>query len=155
MIPADQLGTPFSILHDGEIQSCSQKAGHLALEVGIRYLAQQIAPHFSKFTVEIDRFSDPTFTTWPLNADTPAQVIVSERQIFGPKLKILEGSASDGRIEVICNQPDPAYGYCGGELRFGASSARVRDEAGRSYGLEELQEIATRYWDEWSAKTKG
>lgn len=144
----------FSIFHDGVIGSCALNGDELTLDIAIRYLAERVKPGFRTFRVRLFGVSNVRFSTWPDDLQSAPVVLTDIQQIFEPDLDILEGNANGDEIEIVCNQPSPAFSYCGGELRFRCLCAEVTDESGKYYSIEELSALCEGYWDDWSRRNQ-
>ena len=73
-------------------------------------------------------------------------------QIFNPELEILGAEIEGDVLNVACNQSSVDIDYCGGNLLLRAESAIVADKGGKSYSIEELQELCRSYCDDWKNK---
>lgn len=150
---SSNIGAIFSIFHDGVITHHVSKAGKLALEIEIQYLAERISSDFSKFHVLFENVENIRFTTWPRDLKSEPELMTEPNIIFSPELDILEGKTKDNQIQVICIQESLEYEYCGGELYFSATTATVTDENGKPYSMDELDALCKGYWNEWASKT--
>jgi hypothetical protein len=144
----------FSIFHDGSISHANMVNGNLKLEVEIRYLAERINPLFKKFILCLSDIRGVRFSTWPSNSEMQPSAIIDTALIFRTELKILEGDAIGGAIQVICSVSSKDCDYSGGELYFQADFAHVTDETGRPYSFSELCSLSSDYWEEWSSRNK-
>jgi hypothetical protein len=152
IVGMEAVAQVFSIFHDGVIERAHGERSDLVLSVEIEYLAGRLAPPMRTFTVRLRAVEALDFTTWPNDATAAPVVLKDVDAIFSPELDILSGEVVDGRVHVSCNQAEPGYAYCGGDLRFRAAAAEVFDERGAAYSLERLAELARGYWDDWSAR---
>ncbi len=142
----------FNIFHDGEITKHKLHNNCLSLEIEIEYLANLVDKNFTKFFVELDDVKDISFYPWlhDMSNKQKQKSLTDVDKIFRAKLEILESNIKDSKIEIILNQHDLELEYCGGELYFKSSSARVYDENGKLYGIEELGELCDRYWNKFA-----
>jgi hypothetical protein len=143
----------FSVFHDGEIMSHQSQAGDLRLRLDVEYLAKRIQPTFQCFEIELLGVKNLEFTTWPEDEQAPRQLHKPE-EIFIPRLEVLSGETEGSTVRVVCNQPASRVGWSGGDLRFEVRGARVRDEAGLEWSIENLKSLAEAYWAEWSERGK-
>ena len=150
--PSD-IADLFSIFHDGEIVSHVLDGRDLRLRIDVEYLAKRIRPTFQCFDVDLIGIADIEFTTWPKQENEPASHLRVPEKIFTPRLEVLSGETEGRLIRVVCNHPG-RLSYSGGDLRFPATAAHVRDEAGREWSLEELKSLAEAYWTEFSERGK-
>ena len=144
----------FSIFHDGIVSRYEVEGADLLLTVEISYLAERVAPTYTKFFVRLAGTAELRFSTWPSDLESEPQQIVEAGEIFHPDLDILESSVKNEHIEVACNQTSEEYDYCGGTLSFRADTATVTDEAGKAYSVEELDQLCKAYWDDWARKNQ-
>jgi hypothetical protein len=144
----------FSIFHDGGISDAKLNHGVLELKVEISYLAQAINPSYSAFELSIEGVSNLRFSTWQNDPNEKPQVLNNPAEIFLPELEILEGNIKGHEVEVVCNQTDPAFSYCGGELLFSAVGVQVKDQGGSVCSIDDLREICKNYWAAFSNKSK-
>lgn len=150
----ENISYVFSIFHDGGIVHCHDENGSLLLKIEIQYLAERINPDFRKFSVLLENVKGVYFSTWPSDLKSEPEVLKDVTSIFKPELEILEGNFKEGQIQVVCNQHSPEFDYCGGELYLSATSAKVTDEDGKSYSLDELDTLCKGYWEEWANRNK-
>jgi hypothetical protein len=145
----------FSVFHDGEIVSHLPNGYDLRLRIDVEYLAKRIQPTFKYFDIDLLGLANVEFTTWPLQEAEPPRQLHNFDEIFTPRLEVLSGEVDGSLIRVVCNQPSARLGYSGGDLRFSAQAAIVRDEAGAECSIDQLKSIAESYWCEFSERTKG
>jgi len=143
----------FSVFHDGEIVSHEAQGSDLRLRLDVEYLARRIQPTFKFFEIDVIGVEHLDFTTWP-NDDVPPSHLHTPAEIFQPRLEVLSGETEGAVVRVVCNQPGARVGYCGGDLRFRTRGAKVRDESGVEWSLEDLKSLAEAYWAEWSERGK-
>ncbi len=149
---ADAVSKIFSLFHDGVIAAHAMDQGNLELVVDISYLAQRLHPGYRSFRVSLFGVQDLRFTTWPKETAALPATLHALPDIFELELDILSGESEGNLVKVICNQPAALSSHCGGELYFSAAGAIVTDEAGKTYSLDQLHELAQAYWDEWSSR---
>jgi hypothetical protein len=147
--PVD-IAEVFGIFHDGQITHFEQRDGALLLGVNIRYLAERVAPTYRGFLVKLHGVRGVSFEPWPNDAGCSLAIITECKAIFEPVLDILDGQVVAGSIQITCNQADPKYPYCGGELKFCSAGVEVFDESSASHSLEDLRDLAAAYWEAWS-----
>ncbi|MCV6637139.1 hypothetical protein [Candidatus Albibeggiatoa sp. nov. NOAA] len=148
----EDISDIFSIFHDGIIVENHFKNNILILSVEIEYLAERIHSTFTQFEVTLYGFNNVAFSTWPARPEAKPEKLTNIQTILMSELLILESNLiKDNRIEVICfcNQPSDEYDYGGGELSFTVDSAEVKDEAGKFYTIDELDELCKSYWNRW------
>jgi hypothetical protein len=150
----ENISAVFSIFHDGEIAQCVLKSNSLWMEVEIEYLAKRINKNYKAFVVRLHEVDQVRFSPWSNAANKSIEILADPKIIFEQDLEILGSSFRDGEIRIVCNQYSQNYDYIGGELYLRAESAEVNDEAGKSYSLEELDELCKGYWDDWANKRK-
>ncbi len=150
----ENISDLFCAFHDGELTNVVQLDKTIQCDVEIKYLAEQISPNFSKFHIVLENVDSLRFTTWPSNFEEKSRVLCVSDEIFKPDLDILEGNIVDSTVQVISNQADNDFDYCGGELYFSADYAVVSDESEKVYSLDDLKEISRKYWDEWEEAGK-
>ena len=140
----------FSIFHDGCIIEMAKVSDYYEMKVEIEYLAEIVEPGFSFFRIRFFGATAFEFRTWPHSQEAKSQKLTHVEEIFKPEYEILEANIVESRIQVICNQHSHEYDYGGGELYFVADSLVILDQEEKSYTIEELGQISTRYWENFS-----
>lgn len=137
----------FSIFHDGWISGYSGDMTSLNLKIECTYLAELINLNYSFFYIKLFEVSHLSFQTWPNLIDLPSELIIKPEKIFQAELEILSAHIKDDVVEVICNQYEKTFDYCGGVLRISANRIEVCDEKMNTISLNELSSISDKYWD--------
>ena len=152
MIAGDEnIARIFSIFHDGSI-SYLDGEDTLNLEVDISYLAERIDPSYSKFNLSLYNIQEVKFFPWQDVTGPDRSYISGVSEIFKADLEIFRGEAKDGVVVVSCTEHSGDFPFSGGDLSLRAGSATVKDESGRIYTLEELSQLCSGYWSDWSSK---
>jgi len=149
-----EISDVFSIFHDGIIEECVPAGDDIRMRIEIRYLAMWIRSDYTHFILNLSNVTDVAFRTWPSDLKSEPQDLYDPSVIFSPKLEILESSANDQLVTVVCKQASPDFEYGGGELVFRASAASVADQGGDEVSLDRLDRICKEYWEEWSVKNQ-
>ena len=113
MIRPEDLGTLFTLFHDGVLAGATRDDDTLVLTVDIRYLAQRVHPDHHAFTVRLLDASPVVFFPWGSSPDDRADPIEPADHLLGADLDILEGAVKDGALVVTCSGSVP---YRGGDL---------------------------------------
>ena len=142
------LADTFSIFHDGTITDWSGDRHHLRLTIECEYLAELIDPTFDTFFVELFEIDFLEFEPWPNPADLPVVLKTDLHAIFLAELEILHANEKEnGCVEIVCNQHDSRYDYCGGRLLISCLSVSVTDQLNNPLTIDELDIICNRYWN--------
>ena len=141
----------FNIFHDGGIVHYAQKGCDLELDIEIMYLAERVNADYRTFRLTLEK-TQLVFETWPKDITAKPARVSAYAQIFHPELEILGAEIEGDVLNVACNQSSVDSDYCGGNLLLRAESAIVADEGGKSYSIEELQELCRNYWEDWKNK---
>jgi hypothetical protein len=149
--PSD-IADLFSVFHDGEIVQHAAHGDDLQLRIRVTYLAMRIQPTFTFFDVDVVGVQNVEFTTWPDQEAEALRRMHSLDEIFTPRLQVLSGELEGALVRIVCNQPVARLGYSGGDLRFNARGAIVRDEAGSEWSIDQLKSLAEAYWNEWERR---
>ncbi|EKD26139.1 MAG: hypothetical protein ACD_79C01346G0001 [uncultured bacterium] len=150
----DDIRDIFNILHDGDIIDYEEKEKDLKLRVKISYLTERVREGYSYFTVTLFNYIKIQLETWPNQKGHEPEFYRDLNQIFQANLWILDAEIKEKSIVVSCSQADTAFDYCGGYLAFTSESAKVEDEAGKEYTIEELGNLSEAYWEEWENNNK-
>lgn len=139
----------FSIFHDGVIAEWAGNYQLLTLTIECRYLAERIDPSFRQFTIELSEISTLSFETWPNPFELPVETFVEPWTIFAAPLEILSATIKNDLVEIVCNQHDIRFDYCGGLLRIGCNGIRVFDQHKRELTIPQLDTICNAYWNDF------
>ncbi|MCI5194225.1 MAG: hypothetical protein D3915_14040 [Candidatus Electrothrix sp. AU1_5] len=145
----DNIGGIFNVFHDGNIIEYERTGNDLMLKVEISYLTEKVRDGFSCFTVTLFDCTNIQLETWPNQNGHEAEFFHDFKQIFQANLWILEAEIKNKLIVVSCSQVGTTFDYCGGFLSFRTESAKVIDEVGKEYSINELENLSKSYWDEW------
>lgn len=151
MIRPEDLGTLFTLFHDGVLAGASRDNDDLVLTVDIRYLAQRVHPDHTGFTVRLREAGPAVFFPWASTPEDRADPVEPADHLLGAGLDILEGAVKDGALVVTCSGAAP---HRGGDLVLQAAGAQVTDPSGRSWSLPELSALAKAYWDEFRGRQR-
>jgi hypothetical protein len=138
----------FSIFHDGSIVGMSENNSGIELTVEIIYLANRVKSSYESFSMFLHDAKQVSFDTWPSNNEVESFEIIDIYEIFKPELEILSAELEGNICKVACNQSSKEFEFCGGTLKFMCNKASVKDSGGKEYGIEELGEICSEYWEE-------
>ena len=142
------LADIFSIFHDGTITDWSGDLHHLRLTIECQYLAELIDPTFDTFYVELFEIDYLEFEPWPNPLDLPVIIKTDLHSIFLAELDILNADEKESRyVEIVCNQHDSRYDYCGGRLRVSCQHVSVSDQLNNPLTIDELDILCNRYWN--------
>jgi hypothetical protein len=150
----DDIRDILNIFHDGDVIEYETIENDLKLKIEIPYLTDRVRKGVSYFTVTLFNCTNIQLETWPDQKGGKPTIFHDTKKIFQAKLWILDAEIKKELIVVSCSQADPAFDYCGGFLSFTAESAKVKDEAGKEYTIEELGNLSESYWDEWGSNNK-
>lgn len=150
----DNIRDIFNIFHDGDIVEYERSKNDLKLKVKISYLTERVRECFSYFTVTLFGCTNIQLKTWPNQQGFEPEIFLDLKQIFQAHLWILDAEIKKELIVVSCSQTDTKFDYCGGFLSFSADSAKVNDESGKEYAIEELGNLSEAYWNEWENNNK-
>jgi hypothetical protein len=120
--------------------------------VDCEYLAERIDKSFDKFFVELTRLDELFLSTWPNTFDLPVQTLTELSDIFNAELEILSADVKAGKVIIACNQQDPDFDYCGGNLTISCQTIKVFDHNKNELTIDQFGEICKNKWDEWSKK---
>lgn len=142
----DAISRVFSIFHDGVISRFQRADSSINLTIEIAYLARHIDEHFDRFLLSVEGLTDADFTTRPRDLAATPQRLTKLEEIFKPELEVVSCTISGHRVLLDLNQHAASCEHCGGEFTFAADSMIVTDQAMRSYTLEDLNQLYSRYW---------
>lgn len=139
-----QLAALFNLLHDGFIAAHrAEPGGALTLTVEIAYLAERIAPAYTALAVTLLDASGLRLLPWAMPGDPAPAPIADLGAIFDGQPDILSATQGAGAAAILLRYDGAPER---GDLLIPPTPARVRDEAGRCYALDELAQIAEGYW---------
>jgi hypothetical protein len=151
MTSTQKISNLFSALHDGSISAWAGDRHLLTLTIRCLYLAERIDPSFDHFYVEFYDVEELQLSTWPRQTELPSRILLTPQEIAEAELEILSPRIEeDGKLIVSCYQHDPDLDYSGANLTIHAASFRIFDQARNELTLEQLENIAEEYWEEWS-----
>lgn len=150
MSATEDIIDTFSILHDGTISAWTGNKDLLTLTVDCEYLAERIDKSFDKFFVELIQLEELLLLTWPNPFDSPVKTLTEPSDIFKAELEILSADIKDEKVVITCNQHDTEFDYCGGILTISCASIKVYDQLKNELTIDQLDQICSEYWDEWS-----
>ena len=142
----------FNIFHDGSIRKHEYVDSDLILQIDIQYLAERIHKKYTTFSLHLIALEMVVLEPWYDDHDKKEPHVKIIREIFSPELEILSSEVTESVISISCNQSQPGYGYYGGFLKLEVAEATVQDEGGEYLSLEQLRNISSSYWKEWSEK---
>ena len=142
----------FNIFHDGSIRNYEYVDSDLILQIEIQYLAERIHKKYTTFSLRLIELEMVVLEPWYDDHDKKEPHVKKIQEIFSPELEILSSEVADNVISISCSQSQPGYGYCGGFLKLRVAKATVQDEVGEYLSLEQLGNISSSYWKEWSEK---
>ena len=152
MTATEEIRDIFSILHDGGISAWMGDKNLLTLTVDCGYLAQRIDKSFNRFYVELKNLDRLELDPWTNLTDIPTIVKTDYADIFKAELEILSADIMDGFVLISCNQPDPKFDYCGGDLKLSCKAIKIYDQNKNELTIDRLELICNEYWDEWRKK---
>ncbi len=134
----------FSIFRDGIITSGYLDIKKCSLIIEIKYLAEMIDPSFKQFKIEIENFGGYEFETVQKNKGVEIES-VSFDKMMNMNLEISGAKIDIGKILIYCSndKADPTEG----EFIFHGSAAKVFDESGKEWSLDDLEKLADEYWE--------
>jgi len=137
----------FSIFQDGVIVSGYNDIGRCTLMIEVRYLAEMIDPSFKQFKVEIENFDGYDFDALQMldeQGNKPAPLTLTFDQVVNLNLAITGAIVSIGKVAIstLNEDSDPP----GGDFMFYGSSAKIYDETGKEWSLDQLDSLAEEYW---------
>jgi hypothetical protein len=149
MSATEDIRDIFSILHDGIINSWTGDKNLLTLKINCQYLAEYIDKSFDSFYVDIIQVDNLYLTTWPNQFDLPKLTLTDLNDIFKARLDILSADITEDKVIVACNQPDPYFDYCGGNLVVCCRSIKIYDQNKNELTIDKLDEICKKYWNKF------
>jgi len=142
----------FNIFHDGGIARHEKHGTDIILHIEIQYLAERINKGYTTFRVRLFDVQNLVLEPWYDDHEKTEPYFREHQEIFSPELEILSSEVIEKCISVSCNQSQPGHGYCGGFLKIEITEATVQDQAGEYLSLEQLRNLSSSYWKEWSQK---
>lgn len=155
MTATEDIRDIFSVLHDGTISTWTGDKSLLSLTIECGYLAERIDKSFDKFYVELSNIEKMELDPWTNPVDLPTVIKTDLADIFKAELEILSADIKDDTVVVTCNQSDPDFDYCGGDLTISCKKIKVFDQNKNELTIDKFGEICKNYWDEWSKKIQG
>lgn len=147
MITKQDASDVLSIFHDGTISKYSGDRNKLTLTIDCQYLAELIDSKFHKFSAQITLVEELSLRTWPQNKSASSKTLTDLSKVFQAELEILNVTKNEKGEKVLnCLQPESKFNYSGGELIIVAAEIQVFDQAGREMNIEQLLELAEKYW---------
>ena len=139
----------WNVLHDATIVEAS---GTIPQDVVLRlecdYLRERFEPSGGAFLLTLIACSKFEFAPW----DEAQDVITGIRQIGTLRLWILSADPMADHCKVHCARH--VRGATGGALRVAARIAELRLDSGRVIPIEEIKQVASDYWTEFSSSTQ-
>ena len=148
----ENISDIFKIFHDGGIVHHERQGTDMVLQIDIRYLAERINKEYTTFCVRLFNVQDLILEPWYDDHEKTEPHIREHQEIFSPELEILSSEVIENINSISCNQSQPGHGYCGGFLKLEITEATVQDQAGEYLSLEQLRNLSSSYWKEWSQK---
>ena len=134
----------FSINHDGVIINIEEENEALAIQIEIEYLAELRASEHKTFVYKLLEYSNLKF----IDICNENKTYTNIEEIKQMELTILESGIRDEKIIIgVCSHKS-AYG----ELEFMTNGVMIFDQDNVKMEYTELQEIAKKYWENWSKK---
>jgi hypothetical protein len=121
----------FAIFHDGLVTACQQVDRQYILDVEIEYIATLIDPQFAKFVLFLDNVSLMKLTN-PLET-------LEGTNVFSEMITLLYSRVTSEHVIEV----DTTHGL----LHIKADSAKVCDESGIEYSVDQLAALSNQYWD--------
>ena len=134
-----QVREILNVFQEGIIEGLAWKDKDLNFKIECRYLADQINPDYSYFYAVLKNVEDFYFVPWD---DTMIEIrdIDEIRRI---KPDILSAELEDNYVKVYSNCQEV---YSGGNFFIFAKSMRVFDEDLQELHLNDLADLADKYW---------
>ena len=135
----NQVREILNVFQEGVIEGLSWKDKDLNFKIECRYLADQIRPDFSYFYLVLKNVEDFYFVPW----DDELLEIRDIEEIRRLKPDILSADQHGDLIKVYSNCQEV---YSGGNIFLVAKSVRVFDEDLQEMYLNDLVDLADKYW---------
>jgi hypothetical protein len=134
------------VLHDATVVEASGTIPQdLMLRLECDYLRERFEPSGGGFLVTLIACSKFEFAPW----DESQDVITAIKQIGTLRLWIRSAEPMVDHCKVHCARHVP--GAAGGDLRVAARIAELRLDSGRVIPIEEIKQVASDYWEEFSS----
>jgi hypothetical protein len=135
----------FSIFHDGDFTTLQRKGNDIEFQVEIAYLAEIRDPTYTTFSVALKNCHYCALEIWDKMRDEDINVI----NTYIKDMEIRSANCENNQIHVICAD---YFQSSGGYFIFSCERVVVFDEGGKEITLDELKDIATRYWKKFSQR---
>jgi hypothetical protein len=128
-----------AVFQEGVIEEMSLIEKDLNIKVECKYLAEQIHPEYSVFYGVFKQVKDVFFVPW----EDDLMEIREIKEIKRLRPDILSVDDENEYIKIYSNCKES---YSGGNLYVAAKTIKIFDEDLRELKLEDLMEIADKYW---------
>lgn len=135
----------FSLFHDGSIVEIMEQEMNYSFKVDILFLAERVNSKFHAFRIRLGQPEEFIFE----DSDTNT-IIVDLDEINKLELEILKTEIQDDKIMVFCSAEQ---GNRLGFLTIKTNEIRIYDQEYNPLKLEELEQIARTYWEEFGERT--
>jgi len=137
----------FSIFHDGGFTTLQRKGNDIEFQVDIEYLAEIIDPTYTAFSVALKNCHYCAFESWDDNKVRDENL--DSLNTYISDMEISKADCANDLINVVCLD---SRKNSGGFFFFSCGRVVVFDEGGREITLDELKDIASRYWESFAQR---
>ena len=140
MTPSDFFPDVWNIFHDGTVERIvGEVPGSVELFIDIEYLRERFSEPGECFVIRLEGCSLLSFNPY----EGESRTSLSEIEQIAPD--ILSAERDGDRCKVFGDA---------GVLLVRAESGSLRLDAGTELSLQQLKDVASDYWDDWSRKDK-
>lgn len=142
MNPSQDILDLFTILHDGSIVELVKVDSQINIKIEIDYLAKMIREDHDHIFLLIDNPKNMIFIPW---SDEQGSITTME-EISHLELEILGCDTENDKYIIHCHCDEKRHEYPGGDLVLDFTEFIVKDQEGKTIGLQKLRTLANNYW---------
>lgn len=140
----DEIVEVFNFLHDGFIDSATQRDRFFELKIGIPYLSELIHENDEFIFLHLYNAINWRFSPWSDEMEESQNPI----EFFELELGIINSELSENeQIILYCDSIDVVTGIDGGTVFFNLDKMEIFDQHNQPVSYDKLRDISNQYWN--------